>query len=243
MRSIPVTRSIFLLSKGFGKIMTIGIFTAVPSEAASFVARGAVKVCDGQFTIYKLSLGAHDAVLCCPPTVGEIAAAAGCQLLITKYGAEVVLNFGVVGALTERTSLFSAVLVKDVVHYDMDTSFIDRVPVGKYDCFDDVAVACDETLIAKALQVVDLPLVRCASADKFVDDAEQKRYLNKTFGAEICDMESAGTLFTCKFNGVPCLMVKCISDSLFGGAEEYETNAEKAAENFFDIACKLAQSL
>ena len=122
--------------------MKIGIFTAVDTEALSFVSAGAVKEVNGAFTVYFFKLGSHDAVLCCPPSVGEIAAAAACQLLITEYKVDVIFNFGVVGALTENTSLFSTVLVKDVVHYDMDTSQIDPFPVGRYECFDDVAVPC-----------------------------------------------------------------------------------------------------
>lgn len=223
--------------------MTIGIFTAVDTEARSFINAGAVKETDGLFTVYRMPICGHDAVLCCPPSVGEIAASAACQLLITKYKADVIFNFGVVGALTEDTSLFSTVLVGDVVHYDMDTSEIDRVPVGKYECFDDVAVECDKSLIKKALQAANLPIVRCASADKFVDTPAQKSFLNKSFGAQICDMESAGVLFTCKFNNVPCLMIKCISDSLFGGSGEYESNCIKAAEGFMAIASKICAAM
>ena len=74
-------------------------------------------------------------------------------------------------------------------------------------------------------------------------DPKQKSALNQNFGAEICDMESAGVLFTCKFNGVPCLMVKCVSDSLIGGANEYEQNCIKAANNFFALAARIADGL
>lgn len=224
--------------------MTIGIFTAVDTEALSFISSGAVsKSLDGAFTVYNFKLGKHDAFLCCPPNVGEIAAASACQLLITKYRADVILNFGVVGALTEKTSLFSTVLVENVVHYDMDTSQIDPLPVGRYECFDDVAVPCDRALINKALRVSSLPTVTCASADKFVSVPTQKTALNANFGAEICDMESAGILFTCRFNNVPCLLVKCVSDSLTGGAGEYAVNAERAAGEFFNFAIKLSDVL
>ena len=128
-------------------------------------------------------------------------------------------------------------MVKDVVHYGMDTSEIDHVPIGKYECFDGIAVECDTNLIERVLQIVDLPLARCASADKFVADPKQKSALNSDFGAEICDMESAGVLFTCKFNGVPCLMVKCVSDSLIGGANEYEKKLHKGGKQLFCIGC------
>ncbi len=225
--------------------MTIGIFTAMEKEARSFLREGTyTQIKDGDFDVYGFLLGAHNAVLCCPPSVGEIAAAAACQLLIGKYNADVIFNFGIVGALTEQTSLLSAVIVGSVVHYDMDVTQIDEhTAVGRYGCFDDVAVDCDRDLICAALKIANLPVVRCASADKFVSAADQKTALRQNFGAEICDMESAGILFTCKFNNIPCLMIKSISDSLFGGSGEYRQNAVKAAEGFFNLASAICANL
>ena len=212
-------------------------------EAQSFLRDGVKKTTVGAFTVYEFPLGKHTALLCCPPSVGEIAASAACQLLITKFGVDVILNFGVVGALTEKVSVQSFVYVGDVVHYDMDTSDVDGYPIGFYGCFDDVAVKCDEKLLAKAAKVKSLPVVRCASADKFVGKVKDKTALNRDFGAEICDMESAGILFACKFNQIPCLLVKCISDSLAGGYEEYCSNVHTACEGFFDFARRLADEL
>ena len=223
--------------------MKIGIFTAMEKESATFRANATQKISHGAFDVYVFTLGAHEAFLCCPPTVGEIAAASACQLLISEYHVDAILNFGVVGALTAEMSLAQTVLVGSVVHYAMDTEKIDGYPRGRYPCFDDVAVPCDGHLISAALQVEKLPLVRCASADVFVCDPTEKSALNANFGAEICDMESAGILFTCKFNKIPCLLVKCISDSLFGGCGEYRENATKATEGFFAFAEKLARKL
>lgn len=223
--------------------MKIGIFTAMEKESRSFLQHAEKQFSVGTFTVYQLKLANHDAFLCCPPSVGEIAASAACQMLISHFGVEVVLNFGVVGSLTQSAALLSTMYVGSVVHYDMDLREIDPVPLGKYSCFDDIAVNCDENLLKKAQLVSQLPVVRCASADKFVGNAEVKKQLNAQFGADICDMESAGVLFCCKFNNVPCLLVKCVSDSLLGGGGEYMQNAEKAAEGFFDFAGKLVACL
>ena len=212
-------------------------------EASSFLKGDVVKETVGGFAVYQFQLGKHSAVLCCPPSVGEIAASAACQLLATKYGVDCILNFGIVGALTPKASVQSFVYVGDVVHYDMDTSEVDGTPVGRYGCFDDTAVKCDEALLAKAQRVNALPVVRCASADKFVERAEAKTALNRNFGAQICDMESAGILFACKFNQIPCLLVKCISDSLVGGYKEYCENAQAACQGFFAFASQLCDSL
>ena len=223
--------------------MKIGIFTAMEKEAASFLKGDVAKELVGKFTVYQFELGKHSAVLCCPPDVGEIAASAACQLLITKYNVDCIFNFGVVGALTPKMSVQSFVYVKDVVHYDMDISGTDDIPIGRYRCFDDVAVKCDESLLHKAMKVNSLPAVRCASADKFVSTTDGKTHLNKKFGAQICDMESAGILFACRFNNVPCLIVKCISDSLTDGAQEYFNNVFSACEGFFAFAEQLANNL
>ena len=212
-------------------------------EASSCISCDAVKERVGGFSVYQFALGKHDAVLCCPPSVGEIAASAACQLLITKYGVDCILNFGVVGALTAKASVQSFVYVGDVVHYDMDTSEADGYPIGGYGCFDDVAVKCDGSLLAKAIKINPLPIVRCASADKFVGKPDAKSDLNRDFGAEICDMESAGILFACKFNNVPCLLIKCISDSLVGGIKEYQNQVFIACEGFFQFASELADNL
>ncbi len=197
----------------------------------------------GVFKVFQLKMGKHDAFLCCPATVGEIAATAACQILISQFKVDLILNFGVVGALTQNAAVLSTMYVKSVVHYDMDLCAIDGVPIGYYGCFDAIAVECDQSLLQKALQLENLPLVCCASADKFVGDAEQKLYLHKQFGADICDMESAAVLFCCKFNKIPCLIIKCVSDSILGNYGEYKQNAEKAAAGFFDFAKKLAATL
>lgn len=223
--------------------MTIGIFTAMQKEATSFLSDDAVAEKVGDFSFYTFELGRHRAVLCCPPYVGEIAASAATQLLITEYHAQAILNFGVVGALTQAVSVKDYVYVRDVVHYDMDTSVVDGEPVGRYACFDDAAVRADETLLNKALSVRELPLARCASADKFVNDVERKRLLHDNFGADVCDMESAGVLFTCKFNRIPCLLVKCISDSLNGGYSEYIHTVFDACRDFWNLATQIADAL
>lgn len=223
--------------------MKIGIFTAMEKESRSFLKHAEKHFSVGAFTVYQLKLANHDAFLCCPPSVGEIAASAACQMLISNFGVEVVLNFGVVGSLTQSAALLSTMYVGSVVHYEMDLREIDPLPLGRYTCFDDIAVDCDEKLLKKAQLVAPLPIVRCASADKFVGDSQSKKQLNEQFGADICDMESAGVLFCCKFNNVPCLLVKRVSDSLVGASGEYVQNAERAAEGFFDFAGKLAAKL
>ena len=226
-----------------GIIMTIGIFTAMQKEAASFLSDDVVAERVGDFVFYLFDLGKNKAVLCCPPYVGEIAAAAATQLLITAFHVDMVFNFGVVGALTESIACKDFVYVRDVVHYDMDTSVIDDEPIGRYACFDGVAVKANEFLLNKAIAVKPYPLARCASADKFVDGVDRKLYLRNQFDADICDMESAGVLFVCNFNHIPCLLVKRVSDSLGGGYGEYRRTVHDACRDFWALATAISDNL
>lgn len=212
-------------------------------EAASFLTGDVTVERVGEFTFSRFKLGNNDAVLCCPPYVGEIAAAAATQLLITHFHAQIILNFGVVGALTDSVALKDFVYVRDVVHYDMDTSEVDGALQGRYACFDGIAVRTNEFLLNKAIAAKPYPLARCASADKFVNGTEQKSALRTRFQADICDMESAGILFTCNFNHVPCLLVKCISDSLQGGSDEYHLTVHDACKDFFALATRISCDL
>ena len=154
--------------------------------------------------------------------IGEIAAAAATQLLIDRFGAELVVNFGVVGGLTEEAAQSALCVVTKVVHYDFDLSGIDRVQPAQYPGYPDVYLPADEFLVDRACEICpQLKRVVCASADKFVGNREDKARLHSLYGADICEMESAAVLLTCRRNQVPCLMIKAVSDGLTGGGKEY----------------------
>lgn len=152
---------------------------------------------------------------------GEIAAAAAVQALIGA-GCRMILNFGVVGGLTDEMSDTRLCVVEKVVHYDFDTSEADDVETGRYLELPDVWIPADRFLLEKAvLAEPSLKPVSCASGDKFIGDPEKKRDLARRFHCDICEMESAGIALTCYRNQVPCLMIKMVADSVEGGADEY----------------------
>ena len=84
--------------------------------------------------------------------------------------------------------------------------------------------------------------VVCASADKFVADEGKKQHLNETYGAEICEMESAGVLLTCLHAGVPCLILKAVSDGK-GGAEEFTKMVNESARECAKIVTEVSAVL
>ena len=150
---------------------TIGMLVAV--EIGAVLSRYGDKLTDvsetgfdvkrldsDDYTMYILKSGA-----------GEIAAAAGTQFLITKYGAEFIINFGVVGGLTPEMSLAKTCVVESVVHYDFDTSTIDNCEVGRYLEYPSIYIPAPSELVDAAIAAEpSLKRVICASGDKFVDE-------------------------------------------------------------------------
>lgn len=225
--------------------MKVGIVVANYEELKPFLTDKNYKTIQhGQYRVFQLDIAGKQVFAVKQHHVGTICASATTQMLISAFGVEVILNFGVVGALTEDIKLCSVMLVDSVVHYQMDTSEIDNCQVGRYLNFDDVAIPTSSDLLQLALSIDNsVPCVRCASGDKFVNSQQEKQHLSATFGASICDMESAGILITATNNNVKVLMVKAVSDTLIGGGSEYIENVEKAATAYAQFVTKLLEKI
>ena len=212
--------------------MKIGMIVAIPEEIdALFRSCGAplgTEEAPG-YTIYCYEIGGNT-VYVAGSGAGEIAASATAQYLITKYGAELLVNFGVCGGLTADMGLQRTVVVEKAVHYDFDASPFDGSLPGQYLAYPDVYIPATAELVRLACMAEpELKPVICASADKFVVDPAIKADLHNRFGAEICEMEAAGILLTANRNQVPVLLIKGVSDSVSGGAEEFANMVHESA--------------
>lgn len=168
---------------------------------------------------------------------GLIRAAAAIQILCDRYNIDFLMNFGIVGALVEGLSVGETCLVSRVVHYQMDGSQFDGRPVGRYDGKSDIYLPASQAILQEVSRLYpELPLVTAASGDRFVGRAEDKVQLHEDFGAHICDMESASVVLVSEFNSIPNLMIKTVSDSLHGGAQECIHRSFDTAETCFAIA-------
>lgn len=171
--------------------------------------------------------------------MGEIAAAGGVQYLITNFGVSIIVNFGVVGGLVSSMATRLVCVVDRVVHYKYDCSEFMPLAVGQVDGHDSIYLPTDPALTQLASSLGALPTVTCCSGDKFVGTEAEKRFLNETFGGDICDMESAGIVLTCEANEVPCVLFKAVSDGLSDGAEGFYKELQKASLLCFEIADKI----
>jgi len=213
--------------------MVIGMIVAIPQEInALFESFGHYigEDVESGYRVFMYEFGKHK-IIVTGSGAGEIEAAASTQFLITKYMVNLVVNFGVVGGLTPDMSLHRTVVVEKAVHYQYDaTPFDNMVQLGQHIGMPELYIPATPNFIKIAKKVEpNLESVICASADKFVEKQEDKKMLRNTFGADICDMESAGIMLTCIRNEVPMMLIKAVSDSLEGNAAEYEQTVSDAA--------------
>ena len=221
----------------------IGLIVAVEIDAVLKKYNNITKVNDDVYDIWCID-NDNNYIYVVKSGVGEIYASASTQYLITKYGVQLIVNFGIAGALTSDMANNAVCIVDKVVHYDIDTSEVDNIEVGRYLDYPDVFIPATADLVARATQVVgDLPVVTCASADKFVADPVRKQQLHTTYGADVCEMEAAGIVLTCNRNHIPCLIIKSIADTLFGGAGEYWDRLSEASDICVHIVDRIIAEL
>ena len=167
---------------------------------------------------------------------GEILAAAATQALICTYSPDVIINAGICGGLNEDTKPGDLFIVDSVVHYGYDITAM-GYEKGVYLGCESPYIKCDRKLLSAEF-INTVKSVNCASADRLVTGKTERLDLGKEFDCSICEMESAGVIITCRNNGIPCFMIKVVSDSLEDDVDDLlETDwAEKAA----DIAAKAA---
>ena len=188
---------------------------------------------NGSYTVYAVNAGA-----------GEISAAAATQLLISVFRVDLVVNFGVVGGLTPEMAMARTVVVESVVHYDFDISDWTAAESGRYMQYPSPYIPATPELVDKACAIEpSLRRVICASADKFIGTEEKKRALHERWQADICEMEAAGIVLTCARRGVPCLLIKTVSDAITGGAEDFNRELDRSAGICLEIADRIIREL
>lgn len=221
----------------------IGIIGALQAEVESLIReiRDLRWETVGGYRFALGTIGSHEvAVVRCD--VGKVNAAVCCQTLILTYRPEVVINTGVAGSLSPRLSILDVAVATDAVQHDFDCDDY-GYPKGAVSINGEwiTRLPCDaewrERLLkaAGAVGVRALP-ARVATGDQFISRAEVKRRIVDEFSAEACEMEGAAIAQTCRLAGVPCAILRAISDSTDGNhSMEFNTFLESAVENSFRI--------
>ena len=224
--------------------MKIGILIAVERELSVFLQSGenlSEEKVAGK-TVYKTRMEGHE-IYAVQSGCGVIDAAAGTMLLIAYCGCELIVNYGVTGALEEDLRVEDLFVVEKACNYDFDTSAFDPVKPAQYIEYPDEFIPLDPGLVKwVAEKFPGVRKVADACGNKFVEDREEKLRL-RAMGCSICDMEIAAIARTCERAGVRCLSLKCISDTFDGTGADFNKNVTRSSQKAFGLLREVLQAL
>lgn len=200
----------------------------------------------------------YDGKLCGRPVtvvqcgIGKVCAAVGIQILIDRFGAELLINTGVAGGLAPTLQVGDLVVCTDAVQHDFDLTAFGCAR----GCMDDsngntapTRYAADPRMRklfcrTAAACFADVRTLEgtIATGDVFVDSGDLKRELRNIYGAAAAEMEGAAAAQTAVMNDVPFLIVRAISDLAEGEAtKSYEEFKIEAADRVAAILTAMAK--
>ena len=162
----------------------------------------------------------------CVCGVGKVNAALGAQLLVSKFDAEKLLNFGVAGGLNQGTTLCGVYQIGEAVQFDFDLTQLNGTKMGTLDEY-------EENYLALNRLKADIPVKKLGTSDRFNDSPEDYKLLTKELEADIRDMEGAAIVQAAYAAQLPVYSIKAISDVAGSGSttEQFLKNKENALKN------------
>ena len=226
----------------------IGIIGAMELEVESHKAQMTVTntTTRANMEFYEGVLGSANVVVVrCG--IGKVNAAIGAQILCDCFGVTHIVNTGIAGSLCAEQNIGDMVVSSDVWHHDFDCMAFGypmcRIP-GMPQSF-----AADENMIALARQAAEqtgsaVRIGRIASGDQFVADQKLKDQIIERTQALCTEMEGAAIAQTAYRNGIPFVILRCISDKADNSAEmDYPSFEAMAAQRCAQVAIALANAL
>ena len=205
----------------------IGVVIAMQSEAKILLDDMKIQrnlTVSGKDVYVGTAYGKEVAVCVCG--VGKVNAALGTQLLVSKFDAQKLLNFGVAGGLNKDTKLCAVYQIGEAVQFDFDLTQLNGTKIGTLDEYDTNYLALNKLHL-------NLPVKKLGTSDRFNDSAEDYKLLTQELNADIRDMEGAAIVQGAYAMKLPVYAVKTISDVAGSGSttEQFLVNKDKALNN------------
>lgn len=193
--------------------MKYGIMGAMPDEVDQLCARlSGVEVQQYAGVEYHQGrLGDKEVVVCCAG-MGKANAAATTQVLCGKFGAQAIIFSGIAGNMSEEIGIGDVVVGKEVCYHDAEVSMIcQSAPFLKSYTGDPALVQA--ALDACAALGVKAIAGRIATGDTFVGDGATKTVIAEKVHPDCVEMEGAAVSQIAARNGVPCVVLRAMSDN------------------------------
>ena len=162
----------------------------------------------------------------CVCGVGKVNAALGTQLLVSKFDAEKILNFGVAGGLNKTTELCAVYQIAAAVQFDFDLVDLNGTKIGTLNEY-------SENYLTLNHFKGGFEKRKLGTADRFNDSPADYKLLTEELNADIRDMEGGAIVQAAFAAELPVYSVKAISDVAGSGSttEQYLLNRDKALKN------------
>lgn len=203
----------------------------------------------GKLTFYEGELEGQQIALV-KSGIGKVNAAAAAQMLVSDFGADVLINSGVAGGIHPDLGLGDIVISTKTVHHDMDETAKGYKP-GQIPYMDTRYFKADEELIKLAMKgtkglpdYVDVFKGTIATGDQFIASEKKANWIHETFDAYVVEMEGAAVGQVAYLNDLPYVVIRSASDDASGEAAEIQDNfVEEAAENSSDVIEKMLSNM
>lgn len=191
----------------------IGLIAAMPSEMEAIVScieQPQKKVISG----IEMVCGSicNKEVVVMLSGVGKCRTALSTTVLCEHFTLEGIINIGTAGGLKMEEEILDAVVSKQVVQHDFDTSPIDgEEGIGLYYQADEQMV--QRSIIALQQQGIRVHCGLVASGDQFIARNDQLERLAHYFPDAICsEMEAGAVAAVCSHYQVPFVVLRSLSD-------------------------------
>lgn len=212
--------------------MKYGIFCAVQAESAPIKARmhitnthflGGREIVEGIF--------GNQQIVLITGGVGKVAAGAAAQILIDRFGIDMLLAAGTAGAMDEELSICDLVLAQTVAYHDVVPGLLKQFcPVlPEVDYLTDPAFT---DLAEKTAAQMGMPLKkgRFVTGDAFIAQEGRDEILQK-FNPLCTDMETAALAQVAAIYALPFAALRAVSDTpRKSGLATFEENCAAAAK-------------
>lgn len=178
--------------------------------------------------------------------VCKVNAAVATQILIDKYGVNIIINAGTAGGMNEDLNIFDSVISTEVAYHDVAPNILTEF----HPWLETVYFKADPKLLKLSRQAVDNLDVegkiywgRMVTGEMFIAD-EGRKAINEHFSPLTVDMETASIAHVCYVNSIPFISIRNVTDTAtHSGTGHFEENCNKASIIAKDITVALLAEL
>ena len=168
---------------------------------------------------------------------GKVSAAASTQWAIDRWCPDLIANLGTCGGFAGEVERGDIVLAERTVVYDIVERMFDPD-----EAIADRSVDMDLSLV-EGLDLGDVTTTTLVSADRDLDPDEVPA-LRERFGAVVGDWESGAIAWTAARNGVPCVILRGVSDCVGpAGGDSYDDDGDMFLRNTDAVMRQLVRQL